>query len=64
MSFYIGNIEIKNKVLLAPMAGVSNSPFRKLSRRNGAGVVYAEMVSDKGLIYKNDKTLRMLYMTD
>lgn len=64
MSFYIGNIEIKNKVLLAPMAGVSNSPFRKLSRRNGAGVVYAEMVSDKGLIYKNEKTLRMLYMTD
>ena len=64
MSFFIGDIEVKNKLILAPMAGVSNSPFRRVSREHGAGVVYAEMVSDKGLIYKNEKTIAMLYMTD
>lgn len=64
MSFYIGNIEVKNKLILAPMAGVSNSPFRRVSRQHGAGVVYAEMVSDKGLIHKNEKTIAMLFMTD
>ena len=64
MSFKIGNLVIENKIILAPMAGVSNSPFRILSRQYGAGLVYAEMVSDKGLIYQNDKTKRLLYMTD
>lgn len=64
MSFKIGNIEVKNKIVLAPMAGVSNSPFRILSRRYGAGLVYAEMVSDKGLIYENQKTKNLLFMTD
>ena len=64
MSFKIGNIEVKNKIVLAPMAGVSNSPFRILSRRYGAGLVYAEMVSDKGLIYENQKTKDLLFMTD
>jgi tRNA-dihydrouridine synthase B len=46
------------------MAGVSNSPFRILSRQYGAGLVFAEMVSDKGLIYQNEKTKRLLFMTD
>lgn len=64
MSFKIGNLVIENKIILAPMAGVSNSPFRILSRQYGAGLVYAEMVSDKGLIYQNEKTKRLLYMTD
>jgi nifR3 family TIM-barrel protein len=64
MSFYIGNIEVKNKIILAPMAGVSNSPFRILARKYGAGLVYAEMVSDKGLLHSNEKTLKLLYMTD
>lgn len=64
MSFKIGNIEVKNKIVLAPMAGVSNSPFRILSRQYGAGLVYAEMVSDKGLIYENQKTKELLFMTD
>lgn len=64
MSFKICNLVIENKIILAPMAGVSNSPFRILSRQYGAGLVYAEMVSDKGLIYQNDKTKRLLYMTD
>lgn len=64
MSFYIGNVEVKNKIILAPMAGVSNSPFRTLARKYGAGLVYAEMVSDKGLLHKNEKTLDLLFMTD
>lgn len=64
MSFKIKDIEIANKVVLAPMAGVSNSPFRKLARQYGAGLVYAEMISDKGLINKNERTRRMLYMED
>ena len=64
MGFKIGNIEVNNKLVLAPMAGVSNSPFRLLARNHGAGMVYAEMISDKGLIYKNEKTIQMLFMTD
>lgn len=64
MAFKIGNLVIENKIVLAPMAGVSNSPFRILSRAYGAGLVYAEMVSDKGLIYENEKTKKLLYMTD
>jgi tRNA-dihydrouridine synthase B len=64
MSFKIRNLTIENKVILAPMAGVSNSPFRILSRQYGAGLVFAEMVSDKGLLYNNEKTIKLLYMTD
>ena len=64
VSFNIGSLIIENKVVLAPMAGVSNSPFRILARRHGAGLVFAEMVSDKGLIYHNEKTIKLLFMTD
>lgn len=64
MAFKIGNILIENKVILAPMAGVSNSPFRKKARINGAGLVFAEMISDKGLINDNAKTKSLLYMED
>ncbi|MBN3491007.1 tRNA dihydrouridine synthase DusB [Acholeplasma equirhinis] len=64
MSFKLGNYEVANKLILAPMAGVSNSPFRLLAREYGAGVVYAEMVSDKGIFFQNSKTLELLYMTE
>lgn len=64
MSFKIGHIKVDNKIVLAPMAGVSNSPFRILTRQYGAGLVFAEMVSDKGLIYENQKTKDLLFMTD
>ena len=60
----IGNIEIKNRVVLAPMAGVCNSAFRRIAKEMGCGLIYAEMVSDKAIFYKNQKTLDMLYMTD
>lgn len=58
--FKIGNIEIKNKVIIAPMAGVSNIAFRTIMKEFGAGLVYAEMVSDRALNYRNEKTLKMI----
>ncbi|MBQ6687245.1 MAG: tRNA dihydrouridine synthase DusB [Bacilli bacterium] len=64
MSFKIGNINIKNKVVLAPMAGISNTSFRKIIKRMGAGLIYAEMVSDKAIVYDNEKTVNMLSMSE
>ena len=62
--FKIGNIEIKNNVVLAPMAGVCNSAFRKIIKEMGCGLIYAEMVSDKALIYDSKKTKNMLYFEE
>ncbi len=64
MEWNIGNVKIKNQVVLAPMAGICNSAFRRLCKEMGCGLVYAEMVSDKAIEYSNKKTLDMLYMTD
>lgn len=64
MSFQIGNVTIKNQVVLAPMAGYSNTSFRKIIKEMGAGLIYAEMVSDKALTYQNEKTLNLLKMSD
>ena len=58
----IGNIEINGKVILAPMAGICNSAFRKIIKEQGAALIYAEMVSDKAIFYKNNKTKEMLFM--
>jgi nifR3 family TIM-barrel protein len=60
----IGNIELKNQVVLAPMAGVCNSAFRLTVKEFGAGLVCAEMVSDKGIVLKNEKTMNMLYIDE
>ena len=64
MSFKIGNVLIKNQIVLAPMAGISNSSFRRIIKEFGCGLIYAEMVSDKAITYGDTKTLKMLYMTD
>ena len=64
MKFKIGNIEIKNQVVLAPMAGISNTSYRKIIKEMGAGLIYAEMVSDKALCYGNDKTFELLKMDE
>lgn len=64
MSFKIKNIEIDNQVVLAPMAGICNSSFRRICKEMGCGLVFAEMVSDKAISYGNKKTIDMLYMTD
>lgn len=60
----IGDLEIKNQVVLAPMAGICNSSFRRICKEMGCGLIYAEMVSDKAITYGNEKTIDMLYMTE
>ncbi|MBQ9071821.1 MAG: tRNA dihydrouridine synthase DusB [Bacilli bacterium] len=62
--FKIGNVELKNNVVLAPMAGISNSAYRTIIKDMGAGLIVAEMVSDKAIMYGSKKTVDMLYMTD
>ena len=58
--FKIGNISIKNNVVLAPMAGICNSAFRRIVKEMGVGLVFAEMVSDKAIFYGSEKTIDML----
>ncbi|AOH52830.1 tRNA dihydrouridine synthase DusB [Peribacillus muralis] len=60
----IGDIEMKNPVVLAPMAGVCNSAFRLTVKEFGAGLVCAEMVSDKGIVLQNARTMNMLYIDE
>ncbi|RPF54460.1 tRNA dihydrouridine synthase DusB [Abyssicoccus albus] len=60
--FKIGDVEIENRVVLAPMAGVCNAAFRLTVKEFGAGLVCAEMISDKALLFKNEKTMNMLYI--
>ena len=62
--FKIGNVEIKNNVVLAPMAGISNSAYRTIIKERGAGWIVAEMVSDKGMIYNSVKTKEMLFFEE
>lgn len=52
----IGNLEISNNVFLAPMAGVTDLPFRLLCRQEGCGMLYTEMVSAKAILYNNKNT--------
>ena len=56
----IKNIEIENQIVMAPMAGITNVAFRKIIKEFGAGLVVSEMVSDKALVYGNQKTIDML----
>jgi tRNA-dihydrouridine synthase B len=60
----ICNVEIKNQVVLAPMAGVGNSAFRRIIKEMGCGLICCEMVSDKALTYGSEKTMRMLKMEE
>ena len=64
MKFNIGNVEIKNQIVLAPMAGISNTSYRKIIKEMGAGLIYAEMVSDKAIMYSNEKTFNLLKMSE
>ena len=56
----IGNVNIKNNVFLAPMAGISDMPFRVLCKEKGAGLVYTEMISSKGMFYNDTKTKKIM----
>ena len=60
----IGDIELKNNVVLAPMAGVCNPAFRLIAKEFGCGLVCAEMVSDKAILHGNKRTMEMLYVDE
>ncbi|MFC4737790.1 tRNA dihydrouridine synthase DusB [Bacillus daqingensis] len=60
----IGDIEMKNPVVLAPMAGVCNPAFRLIAKEFGTGLVCAEMVSDKAILRENKRSLKMLYVDE
>ncbi|MCR8613118.1 MAG: tRNA dihydrouridine synthase DusB [Mycoplasma sp.] len=58
--FKIGNVEVKNKVISAPQAGIANIAWRELMKEMGAGLVYSEMISIEGFKYNSKKTLEMM----
>ena len=60
----IGNVKLKNNILLAPMAGITNLPFRIICEKFEPGLVCTEMVSSKGLFYNDEKTKQLLNMRD
>lgn len=60
----IGNVEIKNRIVFAPMAGISNESFRSIIKSMGAGLIYSEMVSNMGIIYNSKNTINMLKIND
>ncbi|UDM31910.1 tRNA dihydrouridine synthase DusB [Lentilactobacillus laojiaonis] len=62
MEWKIGDVTIPNQVVVAPMAGVTNSAFRVICKKFGAGLVVCEMISDRGIMYKNQKTLDMMFV--
>ena len=60
MKLTIGNVTLDNNVILAPMAGVTDLPYRVLCREQGCGLVCMEMVSAKAVLYKNRNTKELL----
>ncbi|MDO4556971.1 MAG: tRNA dihydrouridine synthase DusB [Lachnospiraceae bacterium] len=60
MTFAIGNVKMDNPLVLGPMAGVTDLPFRLLCKEMGCGLMYTEMISAKALYYKNKNTLPLL----
>ena len=63
MALRIGNITMENPLVLGPMAGVTDLPFRLLCKEMGCGLLYTEMVSAKALVYKDRKTKDLLYLS-
>ena len=60
MSLKIGNVELSNPLILAPMAGVTDLPFRLLCKEQGAGLVCMEMISAKAIAFHNRNTERLM----
>ena len=60
----IGNVKINNRIVFAPMAGISNESFRSIIKDMGAGLIYSEMVSNMGIIYNSKNTLDLLKIND
>ena len=59
----IGNLTLDNSVILAPLAGITNLPFRIMAKEAGCGLVCSEMISSHGLVYRSGKTEKMLEST-
>lgn len=59
----IGNIELENNILLAPMAGITDLPFRLICKQFGVGLVTTEMVSSKAILYDDSKTKKLMNTT-
>ncbi len=64
MKWKIGDLVIDNRVVIGPMAGISNSAFREIAANFKAGLVYTEMISDKAICYSNKKTIEMTKIGD
>jgi len=60
----IGNIKLKNKIMVAPMAGITDSAFRTICSEMGAGLLFTEMISAKGLYYNDRKTNELMKIQD
>ena len=60
----IGKVKIKNQIITAPMAGITDSAFRRILKEMGAGLIYGEMVSDKSIYYQSKKSEQLLKMTE
>ncbi len=60
----IGNLKMDNPFVLAPMAGITDGPFRKICREFGCGLVYSEMISAKGLYFNDEASERLLKIYD
>ncbi|WP_057770666.1 tRNA dihydrouridine synthase DusB [Lactobacillus selangorensis] len=60
MKWQIGDVTIPNQVVVAPMAGITNAAFRVICKQFGAGLVVCEMVSDRAILHRNEKTMNML----
>ena len=57
----IGNVELKNNLILAPMAGITDLPFRIICKTYGAGLVCSEMISSKAVFYQDKKTEKLMH---
>ena len=64
MELTIGNVKLDGNIILAPMAGVTDLPFRLLCKEQGADLIYTEMVSAKGIFYHNKNTEELLRIDD
>lgn len=64
MTWKIGNVKIDNRIVLAPLAGVSNHTYRKIIKNMGAGLVYSEMISTMGLTHNSEKTIELMKFSE
>ena len=64
MEWKIGDVEIENQIVLAPMAGICDSAYRRIVKSMGCGLIETEMVSTRAVMHLNRKTREMLHMTD